>query len=423
MRGHRFALLVAALALTACVDDDTQLLSPRPSPGGDLFARYVALGNSITAGYQSGGINDSLQQRAYPVLLARQAGVTTFGVPSLAGDGCPPPFVAPLGPTRLNNKPSDSCELRVTPPPPLVQNLAVPGERLGDLLRFPTDPSIARLHTLLIGARTQVQAMKQAQPTLVSVWIGNNDALAAALNGQTSLLTPLASFTADLNQLVAELKAAGPRDVILIGVVDASVGAALLQPGAYFYVAAQGSGGTFNGKPVNLNCAPVPGNTNARNLINFQMVADPRYPEINCAPNYAPPSAPTLQGFYNLDVQEQAVVQTRVAEFNQAIQQAAQANGWIYIDPNALLRQYLVQGPPYNFIRKCQMLATATTPLELQNAVVQSCPGPNAPNFFGSLLSFDGVHPSSLAHRIVANALIDALNAKYNLGIPRLSIP
>jgi|DewCreStandDraft_2_1066082.scaffolds.fasta_scaffold00287_63 lysophospholipase L1-like esterase len=421
MRGPRFAFLLSTLALAACVRDDTQLLTPRPGPGGDLFARYVALGNSITAGFQSGGINDSLQQRAYPVLLARQAGVTDFGVPSLAGDGCPPPFVQPLGPTRLNNKPSDSCELRKTPTPPLVQNLAVPGERQGDLLRFPADPSIARLHTLLIGSRTQVQAMKQARPTLVSVWIGNNDALAAALNGQTALLTPTASFTADLAQLAVELKAANPRDVILIGVVDASVGAALIQPGAYFFVVAQGSGGRFQGKPVNANCAP--GTPNAANLINFQMVADPRYPEINCDPIYAPPSAPTLRGFYNLDVQEQAQVQARVAEFNQAIQQVAQANGWIYVDPNALLRQYLTQGPPYNFIRKCQMLPAAQTATELQNAVVQSCPEPTAPNFFGSLLSFDGVHPSNLAHRIVANALIDALNAKYNLGIPRLSLP
>ena len=43
---------------------------PRCTP---LLTRYVSLGNSLTAGIQSGGLTDSLQLRAYPVLIARQA--------------------------------------------------------------------------------------------------------------------------------------------------------------------------------------------------------------------------------------------------------------------------------------------------------------------------------------------------------------
>src|SRR5260370_35757069 len=58
---------------------------------GAIFARYVALGNSITAGYQSAGINDSTQQRSYAVLLARQFG-TRFTYASLRNPGCPPPL-------------------------------------------------------------------------------------------------------------------------------------------------------------------------------------------------------------------------------------------------------------------------------------------------------------------------------------------
>ena len=62
--------LAVALLAAACHQD--KLLTP-PVPaytGGEMFVRYVSLGNSLTAGFQSGGINDSTQRQAYPVLVA-----------------------------------------------------------------------------------------------------------------------------------------------------------------------------------------------------------------------------------------------------------------------------------------------------------------------------------------------------------------
>ena len=46
------------------------LVDTTPPAGAPFMARYVAIGNSITAGFQSNGINDSTQRRAYPHLLA-----------------------------------------------------------------------------------------------------------------------------------------------------------------------------------------------------------------------------------------------------------------------------------------------------------------------------------------------------------------
>ena len=34
-----------------------------------MFKNYVSIGNSITAGYQSGGLNDSVQQASYARLV------------------------------------------------------------------------------------------------------------------------------------------------------------------------------------------------------------------------------------------------------------------------------------------------------------------------------------------------------------------
>src|SRR5680860_923388 len=123
------ALALTALAvpvIASCAADDETVLLPATPPVSDIFDRYVALGNSITAGFQSAGINDSTQLQAYPVLLAEMASATEqFHVPLLAPPGCPPPFAAPLSTVRIAEIPND-CAFRVTPAPPFVSHLAVP---------------------------------------------------------------------------------------------------------------------------------------------------------------------------------------------------------------------------------------------------------------------------------------------------------
>src|SRR5215213_7058753 len=82
------------LALAAC-ESNGKALGPSAPPGGEIFRSYVALGNSITAGFQSGGINDSTQRQSYARLLARQMG-TAYRYPSVGTAGCTPPFASPL---------------------------------------------------------------------------------------------------------------------------------------------------------------------------------------------------------------------------------------------------------------------------------------------------------------------------------------
>jgi hypothetical protein len=425
----RAAALAATVLLGACVGDGDDVLGTNPTPnGGTLFTRYVSLGNSITAGYQSGGLNDSLQVRAYPVLLAQRAGAT-FDYPAVAKPGCPRPFLAPLGTTgRLGT--ADSCVR--TNNPRIVNNVAVPGERLRDLYVFPSG-QLASLNTLLVGPRTQVRAMIEARPTFVSVWIGNNDALEATVGGilgprtagADSSLTRLSVFQSQLNILVDSIKFAAPQGVMLVGVVNAIAAAPILQPGAYFFLARDAATGRFQGKPVNSNCSPVTAlgqpNPLAANMVSFQIVGDAAFPEINCDPE-AYPAADPRRGAYLLDTAEQLIVSNRVTAFNAAIEAAATANGWLYVNPNLILQPYLAEEttvgglPLHQRLRKCQDLAAATTPAAIQAAIVTSCPvtgATAAPNFFGSLMSFDGVHPSSEAHRVLTGAFAERINTKY----------
>jgi hypothetical protein len=312
---------------------------------------------------------------------------------------------------------------------PYPGNVAVPGVRIADLFTIPGG-QISQLYALITGGRTQIQAMTDAQPTFVSAWIGNNDALSAALSGTLgplaagadSNLTRLAPFQANVNAMAAAIKASGAQGAAIIGVVFADSAAPLLQPGAYFFLARDPATNRFNGKLVNANCSPVTSlgtpNPLAANMVSFQIVSS-ALPEINCDP------ASPQGGAFLLDANERAVLGARIAAYNAALKAAADANGWLYVNPMDILRPELarVTSGRYNQIRKCQLLATATTAAQFQTALLNSCPVPGptqAPNFFGALISFDGVHPSTAAHVLVARALALSINTKYGTKLNTL---
>src|SRR6266576_5379816 len=142
---HRRGLLAAGISLVlaaaGCHEDN--LVSPAVPQytGGAMFQRYVSMGNSITAGFQSGGLNDSLQGLAYPVLLARAMQTTFYYpsinyVPSLNLYGFPSPitFIFSDPPTRLGPPTAPPCSLRNPIIPPYLNNVAFPGADVLELL-------------------------------------------------------------------------------------------------------------------------------------------------------------------------------------------------------------------------------------------------------------------------------------------------
>lgn len=422
---HSALALSAAALLAGCAADDETVIGPQTSPvGGELFERYVALGNSITAGFMSAGINDSTQALAYPVLLARQAGLeigTDFVVPFFRRPGCPPPLAAPFSTQRVQvpgQTQPIACALRLAPTR-IPNNLAVPGASIAS----PTDVSVYAnpLTTFILGGASPVERMRQLEPTLVTSWLGNNDVHGASRFGTTAFLLPTASFTQSLGALVdaiSQTPAAQNDAVVLIGVVD-PLYVPILQPGVFAFLVKQNPAtAPLLPKPVSANCAPAgptgQPNPNAFNFVSLEVLTDPTVAEISCADD------PAAARDYVVTPAEMATISARTAEFNAAIQAAAQANGWIYVDPNQLFRS--LAGDP-GAVRRCQGLTPAVFAqgqAAIFQAVATTCPSPQAG--FGALLSFDAFHPSPHAHRLVTNLIIDALNAKFDLGIPPLSI-
>ncbi|HEX6910150.1 MAG TPA: SGNH/GDSL hydrolase family protein [Longimicrobium sp.] len=440
MRRTRSGLLLAALLalplLGACTDDQSPIEPVVPAAGGELFQRYVAIGNSITAGFVSGGITGASQAQAYPVLLAARAGAD-FSFARVGGRGCVPPYRGPflfdtvrVGPGAT----SQTCDLLATPAPALVNNLAVPGATLSDALNRnrPANP----LSSLFLGGRSQVERMVEAQPSLVTVYLGNNDVLGGAGAGDTTRLTPAARFAAQVDSLVTYLKMtpAGQggdgHDVVILGIAPFP---ALLQPGAYFFAQYASDPVGFQartGKTVNANCAPAPGNPFAASLVSLAIFGQPAIPQIDCD------GITGLTTDFVLTPTETNTLIQRVIAYNTALQSAATANGWTYVDVNVVLGgagttpANLRARVPAERFRLCQGLATAATPAEIQAAVLTTCPAPTPANavyapgsaayasFFGTWLTFDAVHPDVEFQNAVAAAIATALNAKHGLSIP-----
>jgi lysophospholipase L1-like esterase len=405
------ALLLPVLA--ACHEDES--LNPPDTPpvptGGPLFQRYVAMGNSITAGVQSAGINDSTQSRSYAALLAAAMG-TSFTIPRLNMPGCPPPFLNNLTQERVNlpglpAATETTCYLRSTNLTP--NNVAVPFARVVEALDNLAQPhSRANALTLLfLGGRTQVQAMAEQDPTFVSLWIGNNDAVTSLTNpanpGRLDSLTSVSTFTSQYTQILDAIEAEG-AEAVLVSVADVSVVPYASLGATYWCIKNQPACGVFPATfpatfTVNNNCAPIatgiPGAMGDSVLVPWPIGV----PLIGAAAQGTPT---TLDCSVDTDVvtpAEYAGVRTAIAGYNAFIQAEATARGFAYFDINVPLGAAVLAGqiPPFPDLSAALGGGNVT---------------------FGPFFSLDGVHPSTAAHQVIADSLASAINQKYGTTLP-----
>ena len=382
------------------------------------MARYVALGNSITAGYQSAGINDSTQKRSYANLLARAAGVR-FAYPSLAGRGCTPPLTNFVLQTRYGTgSTGTTCDLRAGSSfTATLNNVAVPGANSYDPTGL-AGGGYSALTQFFLGGRTQVQRAIEVNPTFATVWIGNNDVLSFAINGTTTGITPEATFRANYAAMIDSLRAGSPalERGVLIGVADVTnvpllVETALLVPGSpIFSPVVRATVEQLVGRQLQLLNCP----TTTRALVAFPFFAALRAQTQALPPTIPAPFAcgpTTVPGVGDLgtvgilDDAERATFVARVAAYNAYIRAKADSIGFQYLDPNPTLLAWKTTGavPPFPDL----------TPA-------------NASRFFGRYFSLDGVHPSTAAHLVFADTLRLRLNRVYGSNIPApdtLSLP
>jgi hypothetical protein len=155
------------------------------------------------------------------------------------------------------------------------------------------------------------------------------------------------------------------------------------------------AGGTVTVHP---NCTTAPGSSAWVSFEIWKAMRAGSHPRvIACDPNT--PGLPAPVGdIFILDATELATLQSAINAYNTYIQQKASAIGFGYYDPNVTLGQQRVA-----------------------NGCIAVIPDPGAAatgSPFGSCVTNDGVHPSAAGQRLIANALIDAINQKYTTTVP-----
>lgn len=183
------------------------------------FSRFYAIGDSLTAGFSHGSLNELFQRYSYPALIAQQAGVPDFQQPLVSDPGLPPRLkLFALVPSPVIQPVSGQGVPKNLGLPRPYNNLAVPGATLGDVLLTVSRPDNPLFDLILRGGGTQLQQLIVSNPTAVIVWIGNNDLLPAVLTAtpiEGVTITPLTVFAQRLQQLVTGLKTALPNAKVL----------------------------------------------------------------------------------------------------------------------------------------------------------------------------------------------------------------
>ena len=367
-----FELLLLCLLLT--------IAAPASAHKRADLSRLVVVGDSLSAGFQNGSLLDSQQPHGYANLIAEQAR-TNLALPLIAPPGIPnvlqlesagpPPVIMPAPGVSTGR---DDPTVQAT-------NLAVPGQTVDDALEKRPDFPIDSLTDLVLGlpgllegvSLSQVEWAEALAPTTVVLWIGNNDALGAAVAADPSFLTSVSNFESAYGQVIDRLEATGAT-LVTANIPDVTA-VPFLTPAET--VAAR------TGVPLEVS-GPLLG------------IAPGDFVTPDAAPLIAQildnPMLGPLPGNVVLDASEVATIRAAIAAYNTFIAKKAHEDHAALVDIHALIDHVSKRGVVVNG----QRLTT---------------------EFLGGLYSLDGIHPTNTGYAIIANEFIRALDRRFAAGI------
>lgn len=206
-------LFLVALTIAACSSDDDSSSEPADliiTPGSADFSKYVALGNSLTAGFSDNALFIASQNNAYPKLMAEQ-----FALPNGGGGAFAVPYMNDnVGGLLLGGTPIQGPRLIFNGSAPVPLPGSVPTTEVSNILAGPFNnmgiPGAKSFHLLAPGygniagvatgqsnpyfvrfasspSTSVIQDAVAQNPTFFSLWIGNNDILSYATSGGTGV--------------------------------------------------------------------------------------------------------------------------------------------------------------------------------------------------------------------------------------------
>lgn len=402
-----FWLFAAALLILGACSEDTPVGDP--NLGSLDPTTYVAIGNSITAGYQSGALFQEGQTYSFPNLIAQALGSADFQQPLMPYPGTgelrvletlyPSAKIGTLGQTQ--NLPTNILLARP------YNNLGIPGAIVWDAID--TSSAIERaqqrsnpfymfiLRDQNAFGKSMIDQAARLNPTVLTFWLGNNDVLGYATSGGTrgtnlggggipprTLPTERAVFEIAIQTAFAKIKQMMPTTKVLVADIPdptatpffTTVPRTLPKPGTpsiqmnIYYKNKEGQTGTVGENDYVL--------LTAQQKLQLLIGLSPSNP---------------LESEYVLDNAEMSIALQAIADYNNILRTQAELHGFVYVEMNAFLNQ-------------------------VRNTGFDIAGEHYTPKFIsGGMFSLDGIHLSARGNAAVANKFIEAMNAAYGANI------
>lgn len=411
--------------------------APAVSKGTLDLTHYVAIGNSMSAGYADNALYYSGQKVSYPNLIAQQL--------KLAGAGdFKQPYVDPSSVgigvnqnARYALAPTADCSGAISLAPITIanegdfnifttsvaaqgpfNNMAVPGAKAvttiypgyGNPSNGPGNfnPFFTRMTANPASASILSDAVSQ-NPSFFTLSIGNDDVYGYAISGGAlDAITPSAGpagygFDASIDVIVGTLVSNGAKGVVAnipdISaipyfttipynglVLDAANAAGLTQ--AY-----QGLGITFHegANGFIIEDASAPGGMRQIQAGEMVLLSTPQ-DSLKCG---GWGSLKPIPNAYVLTASEITAANNAISAYNTKLKAAADANGLAFADVNTF----------FNTVK---------------TGIIYNGVGINASFVAGGAFSLDGIHLTPLGNALLANTFIKAINSKYSSSIPQV---
>ncbi len=419
-------LRIAAFSLAGALAAAASLTAQAPN-----FGKYVALGDSYGAGFSAGCLVDRNQRFSYPNILAHQFGISDFQQPTVSDPGIPTctglkSLVPSVSFGLISTKTGLPTNLTLARP---YDNLSVPGFKIADVS---DTTSGGAADFILRGLGPALDQGLSLNPTFVTLGIIGNDILTAGgagflLDGVTA--TPLPVFTAKYNAVAAALKASG-RTGVFLGTPKAqliplasTIPPVLVNPAtnqpvldtAGHFIPLLGPGNAANPCPTGQPACPLPPGTLVTLGANAPQAAlggksllqlgfgIPCAAVNNSLPRcdnplpdggFVPPATVNIGVLLYPD--EVAAIDQRIRDMNAVIKTAAESNGFKYFDFYAFSQDLIANG-------------RTIAGIHISTAFVS-----------GGMFAYgDAVHMSNIGYSILADGLIQFINASYGTSVER----
>ncbi|MBA3827816.1 MAG: hypothetical protein H0X33_02670 [Taibaiella sp.] len=426
-----YSIGLLALMFASCKPN---LSTTAPGKGTADFSVYVAVGNSLTAGYADNSLYRAGQQNSYPLRLSEQFRLVGGGnfvqplLPSTAGFPYPRLVLGlstscngsvSLGPVFSFDSSSVGNGANISSQGPF-NNVGVPGIRCVDYLQQGygyVNPYASRFYSNPIGETPLDEALK-LPATFYTVWLGANDVLGYATGGgvgnptpfvpRPEDITPTGLFQTIYDSVINALFAHGAKGVV-VNIPDVTAIPFFTTVPHNALVLRQGQADSLNAGYAHagiffLNFTKGPNNfviADPTATYGFRQMYDDELVLLTIPQDsiicYGWGSQVPIPSKYILTRTEIANVRSATSAYNNIIQDAASKHNLGYVDINNYLRT-ISTGIQYNGVKY------------------------NAQFVTGGAFSLDGVHLTPRGYALVANYIISVINGKYGSTVPSVDV-